>query len=479
MTISGKYELSHALAESSFRSFHARHTVTGRQLMVHFLTGGSANGRSLAEVMAGLNAERQAQLLDAGDHEGTSYLVTVPIDGFTTLQAWLGEPGGGAGSTVTMEVPRPKTAPPPQSAALETPGLKTGPPPVTLETPRPRTASPPVTETSRPKTGSPPQPSAGDFTQVFGSAPAPPAEPAPAERPAEAGSFTQMFGSPPVSAPPAKAPPGKAPPPGAPPVSTGTFPGASHAPPAADGPADGGSFTQFFNQPGGGAPPAPRPHAPPAPMPYAPPAASPPPPRTGDAGEFTQFFEVPHPPARPAPPSAPPPASQRTADRGASEFTDFFRAPDAALPLPPPSRLDPPPPPRRPSAPTVDPLGGATEFFHAPSPPRAPTAQDVPSMPVASGPSDFTMMLGGRGSAAAPPPHGSPAPPVSEWPPFSAAALPVAAPSVTLPTAPTLPPVPAVNPSAGTRRMILIAVLSFVVTLGFMVIVYLVFRSGR
>ena len=458
MTISGKYELSHALAESSFRSFHARHTVTGRQVMVHFLTGGSANGRSLAEVMAGLNAERQAQLLDAGDHEGTSYLVTVPIDAFTTLQAWLGEPGGGTGATVTMEVPRPKTAPPQPAVTLETPLPRTSPPPqpsLTLETPRP-------------KTGPPPQPSAGDFTQVFGGSTAAPGTPA-GPAPAEAGSFTQMFG-PPSARTPA--------------VSTGTVPTGSPAPRADEGPADGGSFTQFFNQPHGAVlPPPPHPLATPRPHTPTPPA------RTGDAGEFTQFFEVPQPPVRPAPTSvppfaAPPPAPHRAADRGASEFTEFFRAPDAAAPLPPPSRLDPPPPVMRPNVPTVDPLGGATEFFHVPPPPRAATSQDVPSMPAVSGPSDFTMMLGGRGGAAPPPAASASASPVSEWPPFSPASLPVAAPSVTLPKAstlpqaPTLPPLPA-NPSAGTRRMILIAALSFVVTLGFMVIVYLVFRGGR
>ena len=40
MTISGKYELLLPLGVDGFRSFHARHLITGQAVMVHFLEAG-------------------------------------------------------------------------------------------------------------------------------------------------------------------------------------------------------------------------------------------------------------------------------------------------------------------------------------------------------------------------------------------------------------------------------------------------------
>ena len=68
--------------------------VTCRQVLVHLVTNSGSPGRTLADIISGLNIESQAQLLDAGERDGISYLVTVPIPGFTTLPAWLGQGSG-------------------------------------------------------------------------------------------------------------------------------------------------------------------------------------------------------------------------------------------------------------------------------------------------------------------------------------------------------------------------------------------------
>ena len=203
MIIAKQYELSDALLESNFQSFHARHLVTGRQVLVHLLTNLSSPTRSLADIIAGLNVERQAQLLDAGEHDGISYLVTVPIPGFTTLQAWLGQ----------GETPRASSAPRPSDPSStqmfhQPPGAGPSSPPAgdageftqffrpQPDTPQPRSfAAPPVSAPASPA-------APGEFTRLFapnasGSSPAPAA--------AAPGEFTRMF-SPASSSQPAGQP---------------------------------------------------------------------------------------------------------------------------------------------------------------------------------------------------------------------------------------------------------------------------------
>ena len=190
MIIAKQYELSHALPESNFQSFHARHVVTGRQVMVHLVTNSCSPGRTLADIIAGLNFEGQAQLLDAGEHDGISYLVTVPIPGFTTLPAWLG-PGSGA------EVPSAQSANDLAFTLFNQPSAKV-----------PFAATPPPQKADDP----------GEFTQFFrrppqGQLPQPFAVPPPAVPggPTVPGEFTLLFGAPHPSGPfPAQSP---APPP--------------------------------------------------------------------------------------------------------------------------------------------------------------------------------------------------------------------------------------------------------------------------
>lgn len=205
MIIAKQYELSQALPESNFQSFHARHVVTGRQVLVHLLTNSSAPGRSLASIIAELNVDCQAQLLDAGEHDGISYLVTVPIPGFTKLQTWLGE-GGGA----EAQQPRAPTVPRGNDFACTQPFIQ-----------------PP----DRAPFGEPPPPltpgGPGEFTQTFRRPPEeqqprpfetpPPALPG---GPAPPGDFTLLFRAPNPSGPLPAPSPARPPMPAAPPLET-------------------------------------------------------------------------------------------------------------------------------------------------------------------------------------------------------------------------------------------------------------------
>ena len=410
----GNYELSQALAESNFRSFHARHSITGREVLVHFLAQG---GRSLLDTIAGLSAESRALLLDAGEQEGASYLVTVPIAGFTTLEAWLSQSGK---AQVTPPVP------PPVAALPE---------------------------------------SSGEFTQLFAGVPAAQvftgvpaalATPKVPSVPADAGaSFTQMFQpekASPVPAP--KVPKVPAPPP---------IPGWGGSTPD-------GSFTEFFKPE---STPLPGPMA--APVPTAPPgefteiyrmSGQPAPPISGNAA-----------PRNPMPPKA----ARWPAEPRSNDFAEFFegRETPAASPawnVPPAASSSGPPATFRPPSPSADP-GSATEFFQGPLPLPGGSAPGPVALPP-TGPSDFTSILGGRGASSPAPPRANPLPaPPGEWPPFSSP-VPLPAPSLPpLPQPPALALPPTVVLDGSNRKMVLVGVLSFVIVVGIMAIVYLLVRK--
>ena len=416
----GNYELSQALPESNFRSFQARHSITGREVLVHFLSQG---GRGLTDVIAGLSPEARTLVLDAGEQEGAAYLVTVPMAGFTTLDAWLSHSGGVA---VPVQVP--------------------------VQVPVAVPIVPAMPESS------------GGFTQLFAGGPPPKAPTAKGPNSLAAddgGSFTQMFQpeksalAPRFPAPPAAAPPGAAPPAAIPDWGAATTEG---------------SFTQFF-QPAGA-----EPLRPPAPQVSGPPG-----------GEFTEIFQRSSLPAPPVPARnlEPPKPAAWPAESRSSDFTEFFQG----TPAPPaPSRATPPvapPSSARPPAPSADPMGGATEFFRGPLPaPVTPTPGRGIAPP--TGPSDFTAMVGGRGTAFPAPSRGNPLPPSpGEWPPFSSAMPPMPSmPSIpsmpsmpSSPALPSLPPPPAVAIDSSNRKMVLVGVLSFVIMIGFMAIVYLLVRK--
>jgi hypothetical protein len=118
MTISGKYELLRPLSAAGFRSFHARHVMTGQEVMVHFLGNGQRyEPRPVSEASSSSPTDARAQVLDAGTYEGTQFLVTYPVEDFKSLSEWLETVAPVRRSTVlTASTPSrgvPIAAPPP------------------------------------------------------------------------------------------------------------------------------------------------------------------------------------------------------------------------------------------------------------------------------------------------------------------------------------------------------------------------------
>ena len=230
-----------------------------------------------------------------------------------------------------------------------------------------------------------------------------------------------------------------------------------------------GSFTEFF-----------RPETP-LPGPIA--AAVP----TAPAGEFTEIYRMSGQPAPPVSGNAarrnpmPPKAARWPAEPRSNDFAEFFEGRETpgsapAWNVPPASASGPPATFRPPPQPSADP-GSATEFFQGPLSLPGGSAPGPVALPP-TGPSDFTSIVGGRGTSSPAPPRANPLPaPPGEWPPFSSP-VPLPAPSLpTLPPPPALPPPPTVVLDGSNRKMVLVGVLSFVIMVGFMAIVYLLVRK--
>ncbi len=388
MTISGKYELLLPLGVDGFRSFHARHLITGQAVMVHFLEAGQRYepGPPGAGVPA-RTIDARSQILDAGISDGTQYLVTYPVADFTSLRVWLDS-----------------VAPAPRHVA---------------SSPAPPSAA--TTPLTAPRRG-------GDELQATSIRPAY-VSPAPAKSPPAApGEFTQLFGG---GAGATAKPPGSADGPSVKPAPI-VFQDVSPRPPTNPG-RDSGSFTARF----GGVAPQPAPMRP-APTPAPGPAPS-------GVGEFTSMFETPQgrpmagpfqgtrdsseariffkPPAVATPPAAPAPATPS----GPGEFTAMFQNQG----MPPPAATAPPMAPLVPERS----LGGRDhEFSRAfriddrgglpPAPSELARPGQAPKPATAAPAGEFTMMFSGgsNGSAAAPPPPGrfEPAQPAASAAPAAA-----------------------------------------------------------
>ena len=397
MTISGKYELLRPLSEATgFRSFHARHVLTGQEVMVHFLNPGQRYESKPVTDAGPAPPEWRAQVLDAGTYEGTQFLVTYPMEDFAAFSAWLksvapvkrssvSPPGAfgrasGPSSSITAQVRRPEIAagftdvsprvpasansefPKPAAAGASTsPVQETGgftarfsaaggapaPP-----TPAPAWASPPPAPSG--KSGS------SEFSAMFkaqgGSTPPPPTPafvpPAPSRMPSsvpDTGSFAKMFG------PSAGAPP--------PPVASGTAPPSQH------------DFSQKFL-------PEDRNKLPPAPLELGRPAAAPSSPSS--AGEFTMLFKGIGGSPNLAPPAATDPIMPQPVPAARNRPV-----------APPPFAAPQPEPPRGDSS-----FEGATQLFHGPSQPARSAPAPFPLAP--SGPSEFTMIVRGGGQSGSP-----------------------------------------------------------------------------
>ena len=401
MTISGKYELLRPLGATGFRSFHARHVLTGQAVVVHFLDPRQKYEPSPPTNGAPPAVDARAQILDAGAYEGTQYLVSYPVEDFTKLGDWLESVAPMRRSAIT-----PSTFPQPVVAAKRAELA------ASFQDVSPRPPSSKTGGSGLPRTDS------GQFTAMFGAPPAaqaaPPSSgpvPAPAARPKVAtGEFTAMFGVPSAPAP----------------VLRQEYPTPVQPPRAAV--AGSGEFTGMFQT-------QPPPSTPSAPAPAGYPAA---PPAPNTPGEFTRMFQAPGAqPPHPTPPPATggakldhdfsrmflaadrgplPPAPSELAKPGMAprtqapsqtgEFTMLFsgNAPTASpprydAPLQPPLAAAPAWPPPAPSSHNA--FEGATQVFRGP----LPSAHAAPApMPggggSSSGPGEFTMVLQGAGPGA-------------------------------------------------------------------------------
>ncbi len=91
----GKYELLEVISDEDARTFNARQVSSGRPVLVHQLAGGPNRANQIDLLKMVLRYLRSAsplslgQVLDMGEEEGTTYLVTEVLPEFRTLRRWL------------------------------------------------------------------------------------------------------------------------------------------------------------------------------------------------------------------------------------------------------------------------------------------------------------------------------------------------------------------------------------------------------
>jgi len=94
-----QFELLDLVRDDGVKSFRARELATGRMVEVHVFANSLAPiSRALlhkldklasADSAAGPAGQSAPAILDRGDYEGTPYVVTLPLDGFSSLHEWV------------------------------------------------------------------------------------------------------------------------------------------------------------------------------------------------------------------------------------------------------------------------------------------------------------------------------------------------------------------------------------------------------
>ena len=84
------YELTDLVRDDGIKTFNAREIATGRTVLVHLFTlPQSPEMQALLGMLSKLSDAARAQILSQGDHEGTPYVVTVPITAYPSFRDWL------------------------------------------------------------------------------------------------------------------------------------------------------------------------------------------------------------------------------------------------------------------------------------------------------------------------------------------------------------------------------------------------------
>jgi hypothetical protein len=265
----GDFKILVLIHDGESKSYLARHPAYDRTIMLHILPKGeTAEYAELAGALERLPPESRRLILDRGEQDGASYVVTERILDFQSLPGWL--------EKVAPAAPAPAQAPASPGGEF-TRLFQTTP----VVAPSAAPSVPP-----EPPKRLPAQAPPGEFTRLFSGVGTGTRDPAPIpSTPKKPGAFTKAFLALSDTEP--------EPPPVAPPSP-------AVAPPKA------GDFTRFFESP---LAPAPDPlQARPAPQ-VQPEPVNPPKPVVQSASEFTRMFGTPFPesPAEPAPPSAPVP----------------------------------------------------------------------------------------------------------------------------------------------------------------------------
>lgn len=341
MSLYKKYELGDVLRDDGVKTFEGREIDSGRAVQIHLIMGqpGRMNPPyELLDQLKQLSPENQTHVLETGEQNGTPYIVTLPLEGFSGFRDWLAEKSSGAQKPKdTNSLSRVGRWKVPTMRAEDAPKPAPPPPPLADD----RTMISPVLDKTK------------IFAPTTPSTPLPPTVAAPAPPPppvAESGEFTRMFQAPP-------------PPPAAPAV-------APKAPDSAPPARDPGEFTRMFQAPASGPPP---------------PAAATPVPSAKQPGEFTAIFQA----QSSAPPANPPAAAPEPGG-----FTAIFQTPASAPPPPAPEPKSEPggftaifqtqpsmaaPPPAPAAAPPKDP-GEFTRMFQAPAPPKEESTLRIPAV---------------------------------------------------------------------------------------------------
>ena len=195
MAFYDRFELLELLRDDGVKTFRATENSTGRVVEAHlFVNPHAPLSVALRGRLKQLPEAQRAQILAEGNHEGTPYVVTLPIVGYPGFREWVSAKRPPAAPAAPAASPAPPPLPPPIAPAAGAPGEFTR-----MFRPSPPAASPPPPPAAQP----------GEFTRMFQgpkpTAPAPPQSPPPLPTPANPpGEFTRMFRGPqPPASPPA------------------------------------------------------------------------------------------------------------------------------------------------------------------------------------------------------------------------------------------------------------------------------------
>lgn len=428
MSFYSKYEILALLRDDApstgVKTFSARHLASGQTVGVHLLFE-NVPGQTAAVLdrVRSLGPEQVSQVIEVGDHEGTSYVVTAQSIWPRSFDEWLGKPPAPAAPTKASADNYGKAG----NWRVSTPEFI-------------RKSDPGAT----PAAAATPIPEPGGFTRMFSISPRSAAggemstssvllpsaiRPVPSQAPFVPIAPPAFATTPPQTVPPAANPPSPVVP--ATPAASLDLSGETRklevsavipaAPPSAAGP---GEFTRMFQVPASAPVPAVPPSqddlsvtktmriplipaviAPPVPPPAPPPPTAPPPPLATAPGEFTQMFQA---MPQQTTPSQVTPIAKAPAP---GEFTQMFQT---AAPAATPSTITPilnrstMPPAPSPAPPAAAP-GDFTNIFKTGV---APAQQPPPQPPPAGGPGEFTRIF----QTSAVRPTGE-APPVQQPPP--------------------------------------------------------------